>query len=287
MHGSRLIPICTHVSVLHLHNITTYIKCRSLLWTGTNTPDKTTPPCRSADAQLNQFTSYLDQWKIQVNTIWLDIEQTEKVCNSWHMGNTSTNLQLAQEWITAIRKDSAKPGRTWRWGIYAPNSQYVRAYPKKRFAQANASSRQKWASLFGSGNVPIAPDLPFWAVDNGNGPDPSRISPLVGGWTHVAAVQWDTEIPGGPAIPAAPCYGSSVDLDSFDPASQPIVSSPTSTLGHFPSCKTTADGLRYRLCAYATESCPAMGQYAIGTLVDFTCKVTGEQIYGDWNTKYV
>jgi hypothetical protein len=52
------------------------------------------------------------------------------------------------------------------------------------------------------------------------------------------------------------------------------------------SCKTTGDGVRYRTCPNTTQSCPAMGQYPIGTLVDFTCQTTGEQINGNWNTKY-
>jgi hypothetical protein len=62
-------------------------------------------------------------------------------------------------------------------------------------------------------------------------------------------------------------------------------SSPSSSLGPS-SCKTTGDGLRYRVCPNTSASCPAMGQYPIGTLVYFACYTDGEEINGDWDTRY-
>jgi hypothetical protein len=94
----------------------------------------------------------------------------------------------------------------------------------------------------------------------------------------VVAKQWATE--STTAIPADNCRGS-VDLDSFDPAYQPVVSSPESGLGSPLSCKTTVDGLRYRVCAYTSANCPAMGQYPLDTLVDFICQTPGDPISGD------
>jgi hypothetical protein len=46
------------------------------------------------------------------------------------------------------------------------------------------------------------------------------------------------------------------------------------------TCKTTADGVRYRTCA--STSCTAVGQYPIGKSVTFTCWKYGECINGDW-----
>jgi hypothetical protein len=45
------------------------------------------------------------------------------------------------------------------------------------------------------------------------------------------------------------------------------------------TCTTMEDGVRYRTCAYT--SCPAMGQYPVGTLVTFTCVTIGENINGN------
>jgi hypothetical protein len=151
---------------------------------------------------------------------------------------------------------------------------------------SNTAYRDKWTRLFGTNPPPLAPQLPFWAADNKkNDPSMSILStPIVGGWEYVVAKQWATEPPS--AIITADHCGGSVDLDSFDPAYQPAASSPKSGLGNPTACKTTADGLKYRLCAHTSQNCPALGQYPLGTLIDIICQTPGDPINGDWSTKY-
>jgi hypothetical protein len=87
---------------------------------------------------------------------------------------------------------------------------------------------------------------------------------------------------------AAPCNGN-VDLDSFSFSSvKEVASGPPNPPVQGYSCKTTGDGLRYRLCPSTDASCTPMGQYPIGTMVEFKCSVPsddGKIINGDWNTK--
>lgn len=160
-----------------------------------------------------------------------------------------------------------------------------------RYKTSNNPCSSKWKDLFGDSSHPIATHLPFWAADN-TGNDPSMLTymrPLVGGWQNIVAKQYFTQDPtlgDKGKIQAAGC-GTSVDLDSFDPAYQQLISSGGSGLGQPQPCKTTGDGLRYRTCPHVTANCVAMGQYSLGTLVDFICQTPGDPVTGNWNTKYV
>jgi hypothetical protein len=140
--------------------------------------------------------------------------------------------------------------------------------------------------MFGSHDKDIASDLPLWVVEDDSDPDLLQITqPLIGGWKSAVGKQWKTQTDKDPLIHADPCSGS-VDLDSFALSELPIASSPTGGLGQLSSCITTADGVRYRLCPNTGASCVAVGQYPIGTSVDFVCQTPGEQINGGWSTRY-
>jgi hypothetical protein len=52
-------------------------------------------------------------------------------------------------------------------------------------------------------------------------------------------------------------------------------------------CKITADALRHRPCAHATDKCPAFGQQPKGKHITLECYVEGQNIKGDKTTKYV
>jgi hypothetical protein len=49
------------------------------------------------------------------------------------------------------------------------------------------------------------------------------------------------------------------------------------------SCRITGDGVRYRRCPSTTDpNCDAVGQYAKGTVVKFTCyNDHGSSVHGD------
>jgi hypothetical protein len=134
--------------------------------------------------------------------------------------------------------------------------------------------------------VDIASTLPLWVAQDFPEADPSPIqyAPLIGGWKYATGRQWKTETKDTCVIHAPPCNGS-VDLDSFLPSSVNSVDIglPDPPIQGY-SCQTTADGLRYRTCANTTSSCPVVGRYPVGTLVEFKCQALGESITGDWIT---
>lgn len=146
------------------------------------------------------------------------------------------------------------------------------------FAQSDIHYSGSWGEIFGSSGTEIATDLPLWIVQDGGDPDLSKHYPLIGGWPYATGKQWNLQ------TDAYPC-GGTVDLDSFALSDEPKVLSTGSGLGQLSSCKTTSDGLKYRSCPKISTDCVAMGQYPIGTSVDFICKTPGDQVFGDWSTK--
>ncbi len=176
-------------------------------------------------------------------------------------------------------------------GYLHAKSRVRRAHTADISSQSNTGHRGTWGRIFGNNDRKLATDLPLWiswndhnpALPNTNPPKPDR---LIGGWPTAVAKQYRAETSAEPTIHAGPC-GGSVDLDSFALTEVPLDPSAYTPPAHHFSCKTTADGLRYRLCANTGPSCPAMGQYPLGTMVDFTCQTTGQLIGGDWSTKYV
>jgi hypothetical protein len=248
----------------------------------------------SVQDQIKVFTDYLVQNQIQVNTIWLDIEKEDSACRSW-MRNSQGNFGLAQLWVAEVRKDM-QSGR--KWGIYAGNSGWagcVSKCPRKyketnnsylfiytfSFLGAKLTSPHRWANIFGSNDVHIAPDLPLWVRQSDLDPRLEIYSPQIGGWDFATAKQWNTSGPDAP-IAVEGC-GGSVDFDTF--AYQMDFQIPAHHLGP-QSCKTTVDGLRYRTCANTSASCVVIGEYPIGTMVGLSCQVVGERIVGDWTTRY-
>ena len=135
--------------------------------------------------------------------------------------------------------------------------------------------------MFGSQAKNIASQLPLWVAQATptQEPDPSLYNPHIGGWNkNVTGKQWAFNTSAGSC-------GGYVDLDSFIPTSiKTVANGPPDPLVQGYSCQTTVDGLRYRLCASTDPSCTAIGQYPIGTMVEFKCQVTGQNIVGDWTT---
>ena len=157
----------------------------------------------------------------------------------------------------------------------------------KKYLHNLIPHRDIWKQIFGSNDVEIASNLPLWISEDDYNDDPLAYQkPLIGNWKSVVGKQWRLQTQNDPNVSPDPCKGS-VDLDSFALTEVPIDPSALTPPSHMFSCKTTVDGLRYRLCPNTTLSCTAVGQYPIGTMVDFTCQTMGEPINGDWDTKYV
>lgn len=157
----------------------------------------------------------------------------------------------------------------------------LKRFTIKEFEPYLHSYRNRWSLLFGSQDKNITSKLPLWVVQDtpAKEPDPSSYMPQIGGWQSVTGKQWKIN------TTADPC-GGNVDLDSFIPSSIKIVANgPPDPPVQGYSCQTTADGLRYRLCNSTDPSCTVIGQYPIGTMVEFKCQVTSQQsIVGDWTT---
>lgn len=86
----------------------------TLLGTG---PQPTGVACKSITTQINEFLAAIDDKKIPVNHLWLDIEPEDASdpgvqCNAWQLGSAG-NEALAKKWVTAIKATGRK------WGIYA------------------------------------------------------------------------------------------------------------------------------------------------------------------------
>ena len=73
--------------------------------------------CKSPSQQVSEFSAAVEDNKIPVKHLWLDIEQTPAPpCNAFELG-PAKNLALAKELVAAIKADSKKTGHNW--GIYA------------------------------------------------------------------------------------------------------------------------------------------------------------------------
>jgi hypothetical protein len=199
---------------------------------------------------------------------------------------------LARNWIDAVRKDMNLPNFSGRrWGIYARYERYVINIDKIQksfqfvFCTVNPLSPHSWNTIFGDPNVIVAPDLPLWVSQVNKPLDPhlETYKPF-GGWEFATIRQWNISTDSNRPNPARPC-GGDVDQDTF----KFQLEIPSHKQGP-QTCKTTADGLRYRTCQTTKPStgpnCVAMGQFPLGKMVSFTCKTEGQPINGDWNTKY-
>ena len=69
--------------------------------------------CKSISEQIKEFLAAIDDNKIPVKHLWLDLEPTiAPPCNAFHLG-TAENIALAKKWIAAIKATNRN------WGIYA------------------------------------------------------------------------------------------------------------------------------------------------------------------------
>jgi hypothetical protein len=72
--------------------------------------------CKSTATQLSEFLAAIDDNKMDLGHLWLDIEPTNvangDACNAWNLG-ASANEALAKEWVAALE------GSKRTWGIYA------------------------------------------------------------------------------------------------------------------------------------------------------------------------
>lgn len=105
---TSLYQIQTHTHTHTTHALTT------LLGTGSQ---PTGVACKSITTQINEFLAAIDDKKIPVNHLWLDIEPEDASnpgvqCNAWQLGSAG-NEALAKKWVAAIKATGRK------WGIYA------------------------------------------------------------------------------------------------------------------------------------------------------------------------
>ena len=72
--------------------------------------------CKSPATQLSEFLAAIDNNRMSLGHLWLDIEPTSTAngdaCNAWNLG-ASANEALAKEWVAALE------GSKRTWGIYA------------------------------------------------------------------------------------------------------------------------------------------------------------------------
>ncbi|KAI9886529.1 MAG: hypothetical protein M1823_001640 [Watsoniomyces obsoletus] len=128
--------------------------------------------CKSIQTQLNELMAVIRDNKLQINRLWLDVEPNEPgfICQSWKVGSKEGALNLARQWVAAIKATKMN------WGIYGNGGQ--------------------WLDMFPEVSSNIGSDLPLWAVEMGS-PDIAGTKRLMGGWTRATAKQWrlDTKLP--------------------------------------------------------------------------------------------
>ena len=113
-HRRLLIPLYVHIS--YQSRPLSFPSNQPPLVTGTGT-QPTGVACKSISTQISEFLAAIDDNKIPVNYLWLDIEpedasQPNVPCNSFQLG-AAGNEALAKEWVAAIKATGRK------WGIYA------------------------------------------------------------------------------------------------------------------------------------------------------------------------
>ncbi|KAI9647278.1 hypothetical protein NHQ30_003661 [Ciborinia camelliae] len=154
----------------------------SYIFPCSGTPTGSEPKCKSVDTQMAEYLKVISDNKMDITTLWLDLEPTSassSPCNAWNLG-AAANEKLAKEWVAAMKATGLK------WGIYANGNQ--------------------WSGMFASRSTDIGSDLPLWAVQQDYKEGVNTVDTFMGGWTKAVAKQYslDTEL-----------CGLGVDLDSF------------------------------------------------------------------------
>ena len=117
--------------------------------------------CKPYEEQVGELINTIKKNKMDIRRVWIDFEK-DSVCNSFNFG-ASGNLAEAKKIIDAVR------GTGYDFGIY--------------------SSAGEWASIFGSKNVVLAPDVPLWFAKYDNVESLNLPTPF-GGWTKADAKQY-------------------------------------------------------------------------------------------------
>ncbi|KAM3069022.1 hypothetical protein ACMFMF_008988 [Clarireedia jacksonii] len=159
-----------------------FTRIDSYIFPCSGTPTGSEPNCKSVDTQMAEYLKVIDDNKMDIDTLWLDLEPTSasnSPCNAWNLG-AAANEKLAKEWVAKMKATGRK------WGVYANGNQ--------------------WTAMFASRSTDIASDLPLWAVQFDKKPGVDTVDTFMGGWTKAAAKQYtlDTTL-----------CGLGVDLDSF------------------------------------------------------------------------
>lgn len=121
----------------------------------------TSHKCKPYDQQVKLLTDAIAANKMNIGTIWLDIEK-DNVCNPWDYG-AAGNLAEAKKLVAALKASGHK------WGVY--------------------STPGEWASVFGSTGVVLDNSAPLWFATFDNVETLNLKTPF-GGWTTAVGHQY-------------------------------------------------------------------------------------------------
>ncbi|KAK3191066.1 hypothetical protein K4F52_003016 [Lecanicillium sp. MT-2017a] len=122
----------------------------------------TTNKCKPYAEQIKGLLDAIAADKMNIGTIWVDIESDDKVCHAWDYG-AKGNLAEAKKLIEAVRATKRK------FGIY--------------------SSPGEWEKVFGSRDVEVDKSVPLWFATFDNVETLDMKTPF-GGWTKAAGKQY-------------------------------------------------------------------------------------------------